>query len=71
MARFRVLLGKFAIVGTTGAADGRRPAGKSAAVAYDVVDRRRGTIPCRDQTFWSAWEFCYAQLQAEKISGMH
>lgn len=71
MAQFRVLVGKFAIVGTTGVADGSRPAGKSAAVAFDVIDRREGQYPCRDQTFLSAWDFCTAQLQAEKVSRMH
>jgi hypothetical protein len=35
MRAFRVLVGKFEIVGTTGAANGRLPALKSEAVAFD------------------------------------
>ncbi|WP_236674471.1 hypothetical protein [Paraburkholderia hospita] len=70
MSLFQVLVGKFAIVGTTGAADGRRPADKSRAVAFDVIDRRNNlTYLCRDQSFDSAWDFCALRFIEPESAG--
>jgi hypothetical protein len=74
MSSFRVLVGNFAIVGTTGEADGRQPAAKSEAVAFDVIDRRgRGstTYLCRDQPFDAAWDFCTTRLAIEAARKLH
>lgn len=71
MAQFRVLVGQFAIVGTTGPEDGRQPAGKSTAVAYDVIDRKNPGNAQRDLPFWAAWDFVNTQLEAEKKSRLH
>jgi hypothetical protein len=65
MSSFRVLVGDFAIVGTTGPAGGRQPAMKSDAVAYDVIDRTSDAntqYACRDQTFDAAWDFCTRRI---------
>jgi hypothetical protein len=65
MGSFRVLVGGFAIVGTTGAAGGHQPAPKSEAVAFDVIDRRgmgNTQYLCRDQPFDEAWDFCTRRL---------
>jgi hypothetical protein len=73
MSSFRVLVGRFEIVGTTGEADGRKPAGKSEAVAFDVRDRIAGEHPyvCRDQSFDAAWDFCTKRLAALAQRTLH
>ena len=71
MAQFRVFVGQFAIVGTTGPGNGRQPAGKSNAVTYDVIDRKNGGNVRRDMAFWAAWEFVGTQLEAAKRSRLH
>ncbi|MGF7137271.1 hypothetical protein P3T40_008784 [Paraburkholderia sp. EB58] len=74
MSSFRVLVGNFAIAGTTGEADGRQPAVKSKAVAFDVIDRRgcdETTYLCRDQPFEAAWDFCAARLAIEASRKLH
>ena len=62
MRAFRVLVGKFEIVGTTGAANGRLPALKSEAVAFDVIDRTSGggdkQYVSRDQPLDVAFDYC-------------
>lgn len=65
MSSFRVLVGHFAIMGTTGAAGGNQPAMKSDAESFDVVDRRnQGNTQClfRDGSFEKAWDFCVLRL---------
>ncbi|MGF6782058.1 hypothetical protein [Paraburkholderia sp. GAS334] len=65
MSSFRVLVGRFEIAGTTGAAGGRQPAQKSDAVAFDVIDRKgEGSAQylCRDQPFDAAWDFCTRRI---------
>jgi hypothetical protein len=65
MASFQVLVGGFAIVGTTGAEGGRQPAVKSEAVAFDVIDRKaegNTRYARRDQSFDEAWDFCTRSL---------
>lgn len=74
MSSFRVLVGDFAIVGTTGAAGGRQPAMKSDAVAYDVIDRTSAgnkRYACRDQTFDAAWDFCARRIAIVAASRPH
>lgn len=71
MAQFRVLVGRFAIVGTTGPKKGRRPACKSSAVTFDVIDRKNEGKGRRDLQFWAAWDFVGAQLEAERKSRLH
>ena len=61
MDAFRVLVGQYEIVATTGAESGRKPTAKSQAVAFDVIDRtalNEARYACRDQDFWDAWFFC-------------
>ncbi|MDE1180767.1 hypothetical protein [Paraburkholderia sp.] len=71
MSFFQVLVGQFAIVGTTGAEDGRRPADKSRAVAFDVIDRHDNvTYLCRDQSFDSAWDFCALRFNDAQGTGL-
>jgi hypothetical protein len=65
MSSFRVLVGNFAIVGTTGAERGRQPTVKSDAVVFDVIDRKSAgntQYACRDQTFEEAWDFCTRRI---------
>lgn len=65
MSSFRVLVGSFAIVGTTGAAGGNMPAMKSDAESFDVIDRRKeGNTDYlfRDRSFEAAWDFCTRRL---------
>jgi len=65
MSSFRVLVGPFEIVGTTGASGGRQPALNSEAVAFDVIDRKypgSTRYEIRDQTFDAAWDFCTRRL---------
>ncbi|MGF7191861.1 hypothetical protein JOE11_004934 [Robbsia andropogonis] len=71
MSQFCVIISRFAIVGTTGIDNGSQPAGKSEAVAFDVIDRSSMRTRHRDLPFWTAWEFCVSQLQAEKLSRLH
>ena len=71
---FGVLVGDFAIVGTTGAERGRQPTVKSDAVAYDVIDRKSGDntqYACRDQTFEAAWDFCTRRIAIVATSRPH
>jgi hypothetical protein len=63
MSAFRVLVGKFEIVGTTGAANGRLPALKSEAVAFDVIVRTSSgngdkQYVSRDQSWDAAFDYC-------------
>ncbi|MBU6486225.1 MAG: hypothetical protein KGQ57_00180 [Burkholderiales bacterium] len=74
MSSFRVLVGNFAIVGTTGACDGRRPTIKSQAVAFDVIDRTGAgntQYLCRDQEFEAAWDFCTRRLAIMAATKTH
>lgn len=74
MSSFRVLVGDFVIVSTTGAAGGRQPAMKSDAVAYDVIDRKsegNTRYACRDQTFDEAWDFCTRRILIVAASRPH
>ncbi|WP_175772998.1 hypothetical protein [Paraburkholderia phenazinium] len=74
MSSFRVLVGNFAIVGTTGEAGGHQPAVKSEAVAFDVIDRRCSGYTAylrRDQPFEAAWDFCAARLAIEAARKLH
>lgn len=62
MRAFRVLVGKFEIIGTSGVVNGRVPASKSDAVAFDVIDRTAGgddtRYVSRDQSFVAAFDLC-------------
>jgi hypothetical protein len=72
MSSFRVLVGRFEIVGTTGEADGHKPASKSQAVSFDVRDRVIGEEPvCRDPSFDAAWDFCTMRLAALAQRTLH
>ena len=65
MSSFRVLVGNFEIMGTTGAAGGNQPAMKSEAESFDVIDRRTGgntKYLFRDPSFETAWDFCVRSL---------
>lgn len=65
MSSFRVLVGDFEIMGTTGAAGGNQPAMKSAAESFDVIDRRtegNRQYLFRDPSFETAWDFCIRRL---------
>lgn len=74
MSPFRVLVGKFEIVGTTGEADGRQPAVKSEAVVFDVIDRRapgNTLYVCRDRSFDEAWDLSIRRLAIASASRLH
>ena len=74
MSPFRVLVGKFEIVGTTGEADGRQPAVKSEAVAFDVIDRRapgNTRYVCRDRSFDEAWDLSVWRTAIAAASQLH
>jgi hypothetical protein len=74
MSSFRVLVGRFEIAGTTGAASGRLPARKSDAVTFDVIDRKgEGNTQylCRDQSFDAAWDFCTRRLAIVAAKRLH
>ncbi|WP_176060313.1 hypothetical protein [Paraburkholderia sp. BCC1876] len=65
MSSFQVLVGGLAIVGSSGAAGGNRPAMKSDAASFDVIDRRgQGNTRYlfRDPSFEAAWDFCTRRL---------
>ncbi|MEW6342978.1 MAG: hypothetical protein AB1704_20145 [Pseudomonadota bacterium] len=73
MRAFRVLVGKFEIVGTTGAANGRLPALKSEAVAFDVIDRTSSgngdkQYVSRDQPLDVAFDYC---VRKALVRSMH
>lgn len=74
MSPFRVLVGKFEIVGTTGEADGRQPAIKSEAVVFDVIDRRvpgNTLYVCRDTSFDEAWDLSVQSSAMAAASRLH
>jgi hypothetical protein len=73
MRVIRVLVGKFEIVGTTGAANGRLPALKSKAIAFDVIDRTSGgngdrQYVSRDQPLDAAFDYC---VRRALVRSMH
>ncbi|AOK42499.1 TPA: hypothetical protein QDB15_006236 [Burkholderia vietnamiensis] len=74
MMAFRLLLGEFEIVATTGATDGRRPTTQSDAQAFDVIDRnadgeRRYVL--RAEPFGGAVDFCMAWLAQQAAARKH
>ncbi|WGS55080.1 hypothetical protein LFL96_37010 (plasmid) [Paraburkholderia sp. D15] len=74
MSSFQVLLGDFAIVGSSGAAGGNRPAMKSDAASFDVIDRRGQGNTCylfRDPSFDAAWDFCALRLAVVAAERSH
>ncbi|MBN3785687.1 hypothetical protein G3N94_02080 [Burkholderia sp. Ac-20353] len=74
MMAFRVLLGEFEIVATTGAANGRQPTGLSKAESFDVIDRHcKGDdrYVLRDEPFEPAVDFCMAWLEQKAKSRKH
>jgi hypothetical protein len=74
MSSFRVLVGGFAIVGSTGTSGGGQPAMKSDAVAFDVIERNSAgntQYACRDQTFEAAWDFCTRRIAITAAQKSH
>ena len=71
---FRVLLGEFEIVATTGVANGSEPTVLSKAEAFDVIDRKRegeDRYVLRDEPFEPAVDFCMAWLAQKATSRKH
>ncbi|WP_175804560.1 hypothetical protein [Burkholderia ambifaria] len=74
MMAFRMLLGEFEIVATTGAANGGQPTVLSKAQAFDVIDRKcegEGRYVLRDEPFEPAVDFCMAWLAQRAASRRH
>jgi hypothetical protein len=58
---FRMLIGHFAVVATTGQDHDSLPARKSEAGGYDVIDRKATgdeQYVCRDRSFLDAFDIC-------------
>jgi hypothetical protein len=72
---FRMIVGRFEIVGTSGVKNGSVRVGKSEALAYDVIDRhqRGNIIPTKvGVDFDDAWFYCVRhQARAQGISLLH
>ncbi|SOE97490.1 hypothetical protein SAMN05414139_10619 [Burkholderia sp. D7] len=72
---FRMIVGRFEIVATSGARNGSVPVGKSDAEAYDVVDRDKRSGGKREQhsvPLDTAWFFCVRrQASAQGITLVH
>ncbi|SIO72858.1 hypothetical protein SAMN05444172_9345 [Burkholderia sp. GAS332] len=74
MSSFRVRVGNFEIVGTTGEADGYQPAKKSEAESFDVIDKRTEggkEYLFRDPSFETAWFFCIRRLAIVAVPRPH
>ena len=66
---FKMIVGRFEIVATSGAKNGSVPVDKSDAEAYDVLDRKQhsgGKIEQRSVTLDTAWFFCVRRQASEQ-----
>jgi hypothetical protein len=72
---FRMIVGRFEIVATSGAENGSVRVGKSEAQAYDVVDRDKlsgSQVERRSVTLDTAWSFCVRrQASARGVTLLH
>jgi hypothetical protein len=72
---FRMIVGRFEIVATSGVKNGSVPVGKSEAQAYDVIDRRSTgliTTAKRGVELDDAWTYCVRhQGRARGIALLH
>ncbi|MFM0123342.1 MULTISPECIES: hypothetical protein [Paraburkholderia] len=72
---FRMIVGRFEIVATSGVENGSAPVGKSEAQAYDVIDRRSTgltTTAKRGVELDDAWFYCVRlQGRARGIALLH
>ncbi|MGF6637123.1 hypothetical protein [Paraburkholderia tuberum] len=72
---FKMIVGRFEIVATSGVRNGSVRVGKSDAQAYDVIDRRRIGIVIPDKIgveLDDAWSYCVRhQGRAQGIALLH
>lgn len=71
---FTMIVGRFQIVATSGVKNGSVRAGKSDALAYDVIERHRGTSRRAKVgvDFDDAWFYCVRhQARAQGVSLLH
>jgi hypothetical protein len=72
---FKMIVGRFEIVATSGVKNGSVRVGKSEAQAYDVIDRRQAVNAKPEQTGMElddAWTYCVRyQGRARGIALLH
>jgi hypothetical protein len=69
---FTMIVGRFAIVATSGVSNGSVRVGKSEALAYDVFDRHQQGIAKVGVSFDDAWFYCVRrQASAQGVALLH